>query len=261
VFPLQRIQKIKAILLESQQVDIHTLIKSLSVSLSTLRRDLDHLVEEGYIVKYHGGVILNPILVKGKDYDQTDLDPVIGQKRIVGALAANLIFDKDVIFIGPGNSCYELAVNIKTKNELTVITNSFHVSNELCRAHNIKVIFLGGDVAVENNKSFTIGNIANIVTEGLFIRKCFITVNGVSLEYGYSVNNRFLAEMYNNLLDVSDSFTILADSSKFGLRAFKKLCEFDQIKQLVTDRQPDAEYCGYSQKHGIKLLFPQKKVL
>jgi DeoR family fructose operon transcriptional repressor len=256
VFPEQRIQRIKALLLEKQQIGIQTMVQILSIPLSTIRRDLSRLEKESFLLKYHGFVMINPALIQDKDYDQTKLDPAIGPKKIIGTLAADMVTDNDVVFIGAGNSCFELAINLKTKKGLTVITNGFHVANELCRIQGLKVIFLGGDVLVENHKSFTTGSIASIVTEGLFIQKCFITVNGISLEHGYSINNHFLTQMYTNLLESSNKLIVLADGDKFDKRAFKKMCAFDRIKWLITDRRPAESYCEHSRKIGINIIYP-----
>lgn len=255
MFPEQRIQKIKDMLLEYRQVDIKTLIKRLPVSISTLRRDLAKLEENGFIIKCHGGIIINSDLETGRV--QNNLDPAIDLKRVIGVLAANMVVDNDVIFIGAGNTCLSLAVNLKNKTGLTVITNSFGVANELCMVHGIEVIFMGGNIAIEDDKIFTMGNITSIATEGLFVQKCFITVNGISLEHGYSINNHFFIQMYTTLLDLSDNVIVLADENKFGKRAFMKLCNFDRIKYLVTNCSPDESFHKYSSQRGITIKYPE----
>jgi DeoR/GlpR family transcriptional regulator of sugar metabolism len=242
-------------LLESGQIDIQTLIRGLPVSASTLRRDLARLEAEGFIVKHHGGVSVNPGLDMGRI--QGSLDPALGMKRVVGAFAADLVVDNDVIFIGGGTTCLSLALNLKNRTGLTVITNGFDVATELCMVHGTKVIFMGGDVTIEDNKAFTIGNIASIVTEDLFVQKCFITVNGVSLEHGYSINNHLLMQMYTTLLNLSNNVIVLADGNKFEHRAFKKLCDFSRIKRLVTDRSPDKSFCSYASQYGITIQYPK----
>jgi DeoR family fructose operon transcriptional repressor len=242
-------------LLEYRQVDIKTLTRRLPVSISTLRRDLAKLEEDGFIIKYHGGIIITSDLEMGRV--QNNLDPAIDLKRVIGVLAADMVVDNDVIFIGAGNTCFSLAVNLKNKTGLTVITNSFNVASELCMVHGTEVIFMGGNVATEDDKIFTMGNITSIATEGLFVQKCFITVNGISLEHGYSINNHFFIQMYTTLLDLSDNVIVLADENKFGKRAFMKLCNFDRIKHLVTNRSPDKSFHEYGSRHGITIKYPE----
>jgi DeoR/GlpR family transcriptional regulator of sugar metabolism len=59
MFQEQRILRLKNYLQEHQQVDVVTLEEDLSISVSTLRRDLKKLETEGFLSRYHGGVITN----------------------------------------------------------------------------------------------------------------------------------------------------------------------------------------------------------
>lgn len=235
-----RLEKIRHILNEYKQIDVKSLCKIMNVSISTIRRDLIKLEHEGFLIRNHGGVSL-----KINDYNKTTVnayDPQLTQKSMIGLSALSLVDDNDVIFIGAGNTCFEFAKQLKHKQNLTVVTNSLVVAYDLCRKKNINLISIGGDVAIEDNKPFTTGQLASISLENIFIQKSFITVNGITIDSGYTINNQHLTYLYTELLNFSEKMIVLADNSKFGVRALKKLCDFKQIPTLVTNKPISASY-------------------
>ena len=58
----ERVRRIREMLLEYKHVDINTLCSLLSVSMATVRRDLEKLEMEGFLNKVHGGAVLNDMV-------------------------------------------------------------------------------------------------------------------------------------------------------------------------------------------------------
>ncbi len=122
-------------------VFIGELAQLFDISLETARRDLEALQDEGYVRRIHGGAVLSdtfpsaPLSLEGKSRHQ--------YKSAIGRIASSLVNDGDTIFLAEGSTVREMASFLKTKNELTVITNSILVVNELINT-DIKVIILGG---------------------------------------------------------------------------------------------------------------------
>ena len=59
MFKAARLKKIKEIILDQKQIDVQTLSNLLNVSVVTIRSDLEDLEHEGFIIRSHGGAILN----------------------------------------------------------------------------------------------------------------------------------------------------------------------------------------------------------
>jgi DeoR/GlpR family transcriptional regulator of sugar metabolism len=250
MFSEQRILRLKNYLQEHQQVDVVTLGAVLSISVSTLRRDLKKLETEGFLSRYHGGVITNE---KAADplyylYD----DPHIELKKQVGMTAATLVNDGDIIFIGAGNSCWQMSKHLKAAR-LTVVTHSFNVAMELEKYHDYRIIFLGGDVELENRKAYTSGSFAFDMLKNIFIEKSFFPVNGVSIENGYSLNSNYLADLYIKLFDYTTKMIPLADYTKFDKCAFRPIFNFLNIKHLITNKNIPERYKSYCKEHDITL--------
>jgi DeoR/GlpR family transcriptional regulator of sugar metabolism len=254
MFSEERLKKIKAILLEQHHVEIKTLSALIPVSDATIRRDLDQLEKTGFLIKRYGGATINNEFIQKVTDSNEDFDAIMQNKALLGLLAADLVEDGDVIFIGAGNTCWQITKYIKEKKNLTVVTNSFSVVLELQNSVNIKLIFLGGDVEIESQKSFTSGRLASETLKSIYIQKSFITVNGISRKFGYSINNHFLTDMYSMLLQSSNEIIVVADQSKFEKRAFRTLCDFDAIHTLVTNQVVSDEFRQYCEGKGIKLV-------
>lgn len=253
MFAEQRVNKIKEIILEHEHVDINTISSLLPASIATIRRDLARLEEDGFLIRKHGGAVLNKDSIEYLDLKDANSDLYMHEKALIGLVAAELIVNGDVIFLGAGNTCWQIAKNLKDKKDLTVVTNSFNVVLELGNQSNIKLVFLGGDVEIENNKTFTTGRLALDIIRSMYIQKSFLTVNGISLDYGYSINNHFLTDMYSVLLQNSNETIVAADYSKFGKRAFRHLCNFDAVHTLVTNKTVEKDYKDYCLSHNIRL--------
>lgn len=231
MFEEQRIDRIKKYLLEHHRADYKVLCDYVQTSLSTVRRDVDRLAEEGFLIKKRGGAILGDAQINQLFYESND--DLINLKNEVGYAAAAQVEPGDIIFIGAGNSCWQMSKFVTAEN-ITVVTHSFNVVMEMAPKPNNRLIFLGGDVEIENNKYFTSGSFAQETLKNIYIKKSFITVNGVSEDFGYTINNNYLAEIYNMLLKCSDATYVLADATKFDKRAFRKICEFEAVKHIVT---------------------------
>ena len=107
MFEEQRIDKIKKYLLEHRSADYKTLCEAVPASLSTVRRDVDKLAKEGFLEKKRGGMVLSDTQINQVFYENAD--DLIGLKTEVGYAAAGLVQSGDIIFIGAGNSCWQMS--------------------------------------------------------------------------------------------------------------------------------------------------------
>ena len=253
MFAVERIKKIKEVLLEYKHVDINTLCSLLSVSIATVRRDLDKLEEEGFLKKAHGGAIINEVnefevLLNGLE------DPFSDEKKQIGIIAAEMIEDNDIIFLGGGNTCHQIARSIKDKRNLTIITNNLNIAIELAHCKNINVMMPGGDLEVADYNLTLVGEATLEYLDKIYFNKTFFTVSGVSLEFGYTDNNKNQATIKKHLIANSNETIVVADSSKFGKRAFTQVCSIDKIKRVITNVQLDDRFKEYFFDSEVKLF-------
>jgi DeoR/GlpR family transcriptional regulator of sugar metabolism len=220
-------------------------------SIATLRRDLRQLIEENLIDKSHGTVKLRRADAAG-GVPVAD-DPCSEAKDRIARVAATLVNDGDRLFIGAGRTCMYLTRYFSQKENLVVVTTNLNAVMELAREKRHSMVLLGGAIHVgahyvETLDEYTVDSLRN-----LYFDKVFITVNGIDLNYGYSIDNRQQVPLYRHLLDNASDFFLLADGSKYDKRAFALFCEMDKIRNVVVSPDMNPAYTDYYEKNGIRV--------
>ena len=95
-----------------------------------MRRDLETLDALGRIERFHGGaksVRKAPpeLPILRRTLEQAE------EKARIGLAAAALVKDGETLFLGSGTTVLEVAKHLHDRQQLTVITNSLLVLNEL----------------------------------------------------------------------------------------------------------------------------------
>lgn len=253
MFAAERLAKIREILLDYKHVDVTTLSSMLSFSEATIRRDLEKLEEEGFLTKTHGGAVLSDEAIQEVQLNY-DGDPCLEEKRQIGMISAQIINNNEAVFLGAGNTCLQIAKNIKDKKDLTVVTNNVNILLELSNCSNINVLLTGGSIQHLGTSLSLVGQFTKRTLESLFVNKAFFTVNGISLKYGYTVSSAEQAEVCNILIKNADEVIIAADYTKFDKRSFTQIGPIDMAKKLITNAQVSLEYKKYFFENNIQLF-------
>lgn len=234
LLPVQRRNRIAEFLHHHGAVTLQQLAEALHVSLSTLRRDLDALAEEGVVERTHGGAIL-----KHQQYSTfepniaaaRDLSP--REKRLVGdAAAAALVPGQSVIF-DSGSTVLEAAkAVVARKIELVAITNDIEIAQILNNSPLIQVHVFGGQLRSGSNTLVgeQVQNAAkNIRADVLFFGAHAVTDNVIS------ETSPEVAAVKRTLMAAANSCRLLVDSSKFRPRVFMTVCSAAEITEIITD--------------------------
>jgi DeoR family transcriptional regulator of aga operon len=248
---LERQNQILQFIHRSQRISIIEVCESFSVSEATARRDLETLASKGKVQRVHGGAIAlteappeSPILQRERE--QAD------EKARIGQAAAALVQDGETIFLGSGTTVLETARILRTRRNLTVITNSLPVVNALAGAEGITVICLGGMLR-DSELSF-IGHITEQTLAEVRADKVIIGTRAISLEHG--LTHEYLPETMTDraILKAGKEIIVVADHTKFGRAAAVLLAPLDSIHTIVTNRQPTQDFVDAVQGKGIRLI-------
>jgi DeoR/GlpR family transcriptional regulator of sugar metabolism len=249
MFAIERQNRIKEILYKEKRVDVFELSKLFTVTEVTIRRDLDKLEQEGFLIKTYGGAVLNEE-VSHNPLTTALEDNVLEEKRMIGRIASQMIEPGEAIYLGPGSTCLEIARNIKEKR-VTVVTNDILIAYDLKNSTGIKVIVTGGDLI--QSTSILVGGFALQALSGIYINKAFIGVNGINFDSGYTVDSYEEAMVIQEVKKISNEIIAVADYTKFGHTAFARLGELSMAKKVITNKQVPNEYKKYFFEHAIKL--------
>ncbi len=249
MFAIERQNKIKEILFKEKRVDVFELSEIFSVTEVTIRRDLDKLEQDGFLIKTYGGAVINEDFLQKTLVSESE-DKTLEEKRMIGKIASQMIENGEAIFLSPGSTCLEIARNIKDK-KVTVVTNDLLIGYELKDSIGIKVIVTGGDL-VQSTTTLT-GGFALQALNGIFINKAFIGVTGIHFDTGYTIDSYEEIMVIQGVRKISNEIIIVADYTKFNRTAFARLGGLDITKKVITNKQVPSEFKKYFFEHSIKL--------
>lgn len=249
MFAIERLNKIKEILYKERRVDVFELSELFSVTEVTIRRDLDKLEQEGFLIKTYGGAVINEDHIKSPVPVESD-ENTVEEKKMIGKIAAQMIENGEAVFLGSGTTCLEIARNVKNK-KITVVTNDLLIGYELKDSVGIKVIVTGGDL-IQSTPTL-VGGFALRALKGIYINKAFIGVKGVNFASGYTVDTYEEVMVIQEIRNISNEIIIVADYTKFNSTAFARLGELQMAKKVITNKQVPNEYKKYFFEHQIKL--------
>jgi DeoR family transcriptional regulator of aga operon len=228
----QRDQKILQLLKNNSTARVSELSELFGVSEATIRRDLDRLQESGKIRRFHGGAIFTekaapepPVVHRAGE--QTS------EKKRIGEAAAELVEEGDTLFIGSGTTTESLTLNLRGRQNITVITNSLIVINHLAQEQGILVIATGGVLRM-SEYSF-IGHLTEQALQELRPNKVFMGIRAISLEQG--LTNDYMPEVSTDrvIIHSAPEVILLADHTKFGKVSTAFVAPLTAVHKIITD--------------------------
>ncbi len=216
-------------------VRVAELAQWLNVAEETIRRDLEKLDGEGKLIRTHGGAMPLP-----EDRREVPFDVRRGkhsaEKESIGAAAARLVGEDDIIALDASSTVYCLARALPD-SPLTVLTNSMEVATLLMSRPRIQVVSTGGMLDVAS-QSF-VGSFAEEALSRLHIGKLFLSSKGVDFGRGLSEAADEHARLKRRMMDLADETYLLADHSKFGVKSVVFFADVKDVDVVITDRGVD----------------------
>ena len=141
----KRQEEILRLLTLKGSVTVQELKEYFDASESTIRRDLNTLVEKGALVKVFGGAMLTESNLATKDEQVSQRKGMYQEeKQKIGRYAASLIEPHDFVYVDAGTTTACMIPYI-TEKTATFVTNAVSHALELAE-RGFHVIFLGGEL-------------------------------------------------------------------------------------------------------------------
>jgi len=223
------------LLSETGYVTITELADKLGISPITIRRDLLTMEKEGICIRKRGGAVSHSQRVTMElPYTIKQVQNVEAKRRIAEA-AARLVEDGDTIILDSGSTTFALAQKLASRNRLSVVTNDLQIATKLAANPNINLICTGG-VARSNVFSLQ-GELAESCIRNLRVDMTFLGADAVHPDGGiFNVNIEEVA-IKRAMINAAANVILLADSSKFEVPGFAKICELAQIDTVITEER------------------------
>ncbi len=229
---LERQKRILELLNIEGAVMVSKLSAELGVTEETVRRDLEKLEAKEMLRRTHGGAL--PMDENSYEFSLEKRKVLnVESKQALARKAVQFIATGDTIFLDASTTTFYMAKELKTMKNITVITNSIRVINELSGVEGVKVIAVGG--IVSNNQSLVGAMAENYITENYFADKMFFSSRGIGENSVILEGNEQECFIKQSMLKNSKVHYYLCDKSKIGRVGYMRLSTFDNIQYLVTD--------------------------
>ncbi|MDQ0163380.1 DeoR/GlpR family DNA-binding transcription regulator [Aeribacillus alveayuensis] len=238
----ERHQMILDLLKEKEIVKIQELVEATNASESTIRRDLTQLEKAKFLKRVHGGATKLKGKLSEPDVKEKSLKN-IEAKKAIAKFAAEMIEDEDCIYIDAGTTTLQLIDYLPNDKEIVVVTNGLtHIEPLLTRG--IKTYLLGGYVKPRTGALIGRGAMSSI--EQYRFDKCFLGVNGIHKELGFTTPDPDEAFIKSKALQLSREGFVLADESKFNEISFSKIANIQEATIITNQSDQDviAEYAA-----------------
>ncbi|MFD2043557.1 DeoR/GlpR family DNA-binding transcription regulator [Ornithinibacillus salinisoli] len=253
MLPLERKKWLEKQVTRNKKVDIEEISKMLNVSSMTIRRDLTELERKGKVIRTHGGAVSVDSLTEEVPYS-SKISKNNAEKKAVARKALSLVKENSTIILDSGTTTLELAKLLKDRSDLTVVTNDITIANELLDSSN-KVIVTGGELQQGIGALYGAAtqNMLSVIHADIF----FLGAHAIDLERGVTAPTFDKSLIKQLMVNASEKTWVLADHSKFNVKAFSSVCDLTEIKGIVTDSNIEPGVVKeYSSK--IQMLFGGK---
>ena len=226
--------------------------KTLEVSETTIRRDLNKLAKKKLLRRTHGGAM--SIIAVGQEMKfDIQKEKFIQEKKKISVAAAMLVEEGDVIFIEAGTTGLQTVLNITNKKKLTILTNSCDIATLLAKANPHYTIILSGGLLKIETRSL-VGPMADNTIKNINVDKAFIGITGIDLEKGITTTDQIEAQTKRNIIDSAKKVIALCDHSKLGHVSVNFVAPLKKIDILITNSEADQDFLKKIKKLGIEVI-------
>ena len=233
---------------KKQTVKIQELVDETAASESTIRRDLTELESQQKLERVFGGAILMGRNLKEQSItDKSTLN--LTEKIQVAQAAAELIKEGDSVFLDAGTTTFQMIPFLKDK-DLVVVTNGLTLVDTL-NEYGITTYLIGG--LFKSKTSAFVGSQTIQAMKNYRFDICFLGINGLHVEYGYTTPDPEEAAVKLLASSLSRKTYVLADHSKINQVSFAKIMDLEDAT-LIIDSIPTDTLGGLRKKTSVKVV-------
>ena len=224
--------------IEAKQIVTIKELQSLypDVSLMTIHRDLDALVQSGRVVKIRGGA--RAVRHTGDPGFEVRLQENNAGKAAMAAKALTLIQPGSTVFLDASTTNLMLARVLPDIN-LNIFTTAPNIAIELCKLHNPSITLCCGNL---NRKTMALAGQNTLeMLDKINIDLAFIGVSGCNAEAGFTCGTEGDMAVKAMVLRKARTKVIMCDKGKFSRLmpyTFGRLSDVDYL--ISDDAVPEA---------------------
>lgn len=238
MFATERRQDILEFVRVRGAASLHDIAEAVSSSEVTVRRDIRTLAQQGLLDRRRGGAVWPSGGLSHEQTYQQKSRVAADEKVAIARLAAKLVDEGDAIVLGAGTTTRELSTVLSRMRDLTVVTNSVLVAQELASS-TAEVVVTGG--SLRGSTYSLVGGAAEQSLAKVRVRYAFLSGNGLTAQRGLSTPNMLAAGMDVAIAQCAQEVVVLADCTKVGVDTMFQTVPVESITHLVTDDGADED--------------------
>jgi DeoR/GlpR family transcriptional regulator of sugar metabolism len=226
-------------LLETRDaVSVAELAQVFEVSEVTVRSDLSSLARRGLVARVRGGA---RALQRGQSEVAFDVRLRVEEeaKREIARAAAAMVGDGEAVALDSSTTAFYIALELREKRELVVVTNGLRIASALADAPGVSVIVPGGVVRMAAMS--VVGDFASSVLRSTRIGRGFFGARGISADRGLMDLNPDEVKIKREMADACERVIGVFDHTKWRRSALFTFVAAERIDAIVTDAAAPAE--------------------
>jgi DeoR/GlpR family transcriptional regulator of sugar metabolism len=247
----ERMRGVLRLLETRDSVHVTELSKLFSVSEVTIRSDLSELARRGLVARVRGGV---RALQRGHSELGFDLRLRLEaeRKQAIAQAAAAMVEDGEAVALDSSTTAYYLALELRSKKELVVVTNGLLIAAALADAPGVNVLVTGGLLRLQAMS--LVGELGSDVLRSTTINKGFLGARGLSLHRGLMDLNPEEVRIKHEMADACERVIGIFDCTKWHKTALLSFVPADRVNAIVTDSSAPTDEVAAWRAHGVEVI-------
>ena len=228
-------------------VRVDRLADELGVTQMTIRRDLDKLEDDVTVKRTHGGAVLYSHLHDEEEYEEKQ-GKNRDVKQALAKVANELIRDHTTVLIDAGTTTYELALLLRYRKDLVIVTGDLKIASALYRSDN-EVYFIGGKL--EKKTGTVMETDTNSFLDFINIDYVFMGTSAIGYDGFLSTTTLSKANIKKRIFNIAHKKILLVDETKFDKEAFAKIVPIQKFDIVITNKIFDEELQSVLDEEGV----------
>ncbi|WP_350347571.1 DeoR/GlpR family DNA-binding transcription regulator [Agromyces sp. G08B096] len=207
------------------------------VSLMTIHRDIDALVDRGLVRKFHGGVSALPSTVF-ESSSEFRMRVNTTAKEAIAREAVTLVEPGMSVLLDDSTTAYSVAELLPQIGPLTVVTNFRRVIDLLHDKQDIQLIALGGDYSRTHDSFLGVG--AEDAVSALNVDVAFLSTSAMTPEMTFH-QEQAIVQVKRPMMSAATLSVLLMDASKLARTALYRLAPTSAFGRVIIDDAAPAD--------------------
>jgi DeoR/GlpR family transcriptional regulator of sugar metabolism len=179
----------------------------------------------------------------------------VDRKRAIAKRAAAMIGESEAVAIDASTTGYYLALELRSRRELVVVTNGLLVATALADAPGISVIVPGGTLRL--SAMSLVGDFGTDMLRSTRINKGFLGARGLSIERGLMDLNPEEVRIKQEMADACEQVWGILDGTKWHRSALLSFVSMDDLTGIVTDPSAPTDEVEAWRGAGVDVVIAQ----